>query len=578
MDAGRRARAAAPTFAAACALGLALSLVTLWPLVAKLERSAHDALDPLFQAWTIDWVQGAIPAGWDRIWDANSFWPERSSLAFSDSLLGLAVPLLPLRWLGLEPIGVLNAGVVLAFASSFVAAFYVGRAATGSRALGAVVGAVFAFGPFGAASSGHVHVAARAGLALAVLGVWRLATRPWRSASWWGGAVLLAAAVFWQGTISVYQVTAALLAVAAVTVVLWRSLSGRGVAVVLASVLVGLAALTPLAARYLDVRAEQPEFRWTLSDVESLGARFGEVEPSVLLWGGVLAADRPEPTFAIDAFPGLTALVLAAVGLAGGRRNRSDRRAWSCGAALVAIGVAFAVGAGDDGWRRWTPFAIAFRFVPFASGVRAPGRLAVVAMLGLGLLAATGVRVLVARAGRPQQALRVVAAIAVLAATAEGLRSWSGTEPLAVAPVDEEIAARADEGAVLYLPVNADPERLDITLWRQPRFLYRSTEHRRPVPNGYAAYAPPSYLALSRRMAGLPEPEAVACLRHLGVRYVVVTRYVIGTPWEPLLHDPPEAGPLRTAGHFGDEVLLEVSGNPVASRSARPEPCGPRTR
>ena len=64
-------------------------------------------------------------------YDANIFAPESTTLVYSDALLGVAIPTLPLRWLGMSPIGVLNVVVILAFAASAAAAYLFVRLVTG---------------------------------------------------------------------------------------------------------------------------------------------------------------------------------------------------------------------------------------------------------------------------------------------------------------------------------------------------------------------------------------------------------------------------------------------------------------
>ena len=78
---------------------LVVAIALTWPLVTELGTSAHHPLDPPFQAWTIDWVQHKIFSPGD-LFDANIYAPEQTTLAYSDSLIGVAVPLLPLHWLG----------------------------------------------------------------------------------------------------------------------------------------------------------------------------------------------------------------------------------------------------------------------------------------------------------------------------------------------------------------------------------------------------------------------------------------------------------------------------------------------
>src|SRR5687768_13806724 len=93
------------------------AVVVTWPLVTELDTMVADPADGPFQAWTIDHVQWAL-GGNGPLWDANIFAPNRHTLAYSDSLLGLAVPLLPLRWAGLDPVAQLNVALLVGMATS----------------------------------------------------------------------------------------------------------------------------------------------------------------------------------------------------------------------------------------------------------------------------------------------------------------------------------------------------------------------------------------------------------------------------------------------------------------------------
>ena len=137
----------------ALAVGLVAAIAVTWPLVTKLGHIGHDPFDPRFQAWTIDWVQHKLGSP-GSLFDANIFAPEPHTLAYSDSLLGIAIPLLPLRWLGVSPIGQLNIALLLGMATSAAAGYLFGRVVTRSITVGALTAAAFAFGPFGSVSSG----------------------------------------------------------------------------------------------------------------------------------------------------------------------------------------------------------------------------------------------------------------------------------------------------------------------------------------------------------------------------------------------------------------------------------------
>ena len=120
----------------------------------------HDAYDPRFQAWTIDWVQHQLfHPSW--MFDANIFAPNHLTLAYSDSLFGIAIPLLPLRWLGVSPIGQLNIALLLGMATSGRVGLPVRTARAAPWSWRAFAGAAFAFGPFGSVSSGALHATPR---------------------------------------------------------------------------------------------------------------------------------------------------------------------------------------------------------------------------------------------------------------------------------------------------------------------------------------------------------------------------------------------------------------------------------
>jgi hypothetical protein len=138
----------------------------------------------------------------------------------------------------------------------------------------------------------------------------------------------------------------------------------------------------------------------------------------------------------------------------------------------------------------------------------------------------------------------------------EGYDPWFNNPTARVAPVDVELARRREPGGVVYLPMNSSA-RLDLSIFSQPANLYSDTAHHRATPNGYSGYVPPSYVRQSRTLWRLPTPEALALLRRLGVRFVVVHPSVAGTPWASL-RSPRSAESLRYLGRFGRDVLYEV--------------------
>ena len=71
-----------------------------YPQVLRMSDGVHDPGDPLMVTWVLSWVAHQLPIAPAHIFDANIFYPERNTLAYSETLLvpGLfAAPLLLAR-------------------------------------------------------------------------------------------------------------------------------------------------------------------------------------------------------------------------------------------------------------------------------------------------------------------------------------------------------------------------------------------------------------------------------------------------------------------------------------------------
>ena len=547
--------------------GLVMAIAVTWPLVTKLGHTGHDAFDPRFQAWTIDWVQHKLGSP-GSLFDANIFAPEPHTLAYSDSLLGIAIPMLPFRWLGVSPIGQLNIALLLSFASTFASGYLFGRVVTRSMVVGALTGVAFAFGPFGSVSSGVIHAAAHAGVGVAAAAAWWLADRSRAQRPLLAPSALLAAALVWQASVSFYPGAYAFGAAIVILAVRWRSLGRRGWLWAGGALLAAGACTAAMAIPYLEVRNDQPGFKRTLADLPPLAADFGATDPRLSIWGSLLGKGGGWPIYGEPAFPGVFLLVLAPIGAIAGWRDARRRLATVAGLALVLVGLALGLGAGPSGWRRYAPYRLLFEFVPGWEALRATGRAWVVGLLGVGLLAGLGAlaigRWFAGRFhGRARTVVGVVAAVALLGVLVEGYAPWTsadrGTVDVAVSPVDERLAD-LPPGGVLYLPAldQTSPLQEAFTGFRQAENVYGTTAHHRLTPNGYSGYFPPSWKQISRTMYALPDPVALTELQRLGIRYVVVRSWAKGGIWGHMLNPEFAAPPLKLLGTFDGDVLYEV--------------------
>jgi hypothetical protein len=179
------------------------------------------------------------------------------------------------------------------------------------------------------------------------------------------------------------------------------------------------------------------------------------------------------------------------------------------------------------------PYALLMSLPGFNS-LRVPARFWMLSVLCLSVVGA----VLFDRLGaRFPTARRVLAAVVVLAAIAEG---WMVTFPVAPVPDVWKPHAcappRGSDGAVLELPMGAVVEDVGA--------MYRSISHRRPTVNGYSGYFPSHYAPLQIGLR-LRDPDVLTRLAGHGARYVMIDR---GSEFERALRQ-------YVGGHEGVELV-----------------------
>src|SRR3954453_10469076 len=165
---GVRAQLTARELLGCCVLAGVPALAMHWPLPLHLGRDvAQDLGDPLVQAWQIAWDGHALTTQPLSLFQANMFWPQPDSLAFSDALVGYA------------PAGLFGSGVhaavarydllfLFAYALAFFGAWLLARELGAGRLGAFVAGAAFAYAPWRLEQDGHLHVLSSGGIPLAL--------------------------------------------------------------------------------------------------------------------------------------------------------------------------------------------------------------------------------------------------------------------------------------------------------------------------------------------------------------------------------------------------------------------------
>ena len=122
---------------AVAAFYVALTLYFTWPLAIRLSTGVSDEGDPLLNAWILDWDCHALVHQPLHLFDAPIFAPGHLPLAYSENLLGVAVPLFPAWLAGASAITLHGLATLLGFALSAYGA-RTGRRITTAAAIAAI--------------------------------------------------------------------------------------------------------------------------------------------------------------------------------------------------------------------------------------------------------------------------------------------------------------------------------------------------------------------------------------------------------------------------------------------------------
>jgi hypothetical protein len=513
---------------------VALALAWTWPLALRPGSTmAAPFGDPLLNAWILGWDADRLRHGLSGLWTAPPFYPYPDTLAYSEHLLGIAIPLAPIYWLTGNAVLTYNIALIGSFALAGAGMYLLARDLTGRRDAAVLAALAFMWSPYRAPQITHLQVLVNGWMPIAL---WAL-HRYFASGSRRALAGFVAAFVV-QGLSNGYFLFFLAVPVAIVAIVeLVRHrdrLPAHALHMASAAIAIGLL-IAPVAAAYLRVKREQG-----LSRTRGDAVRFGALPADYLrvshqprLWSRVLSSGSAER----ELFPGLTVIVLAVCVLVPAvRRDGSARELVPAGvgvplyAGIAAVAFLLSMGPepGFSAAARLStgPYDWLAAVLPGLEGLRVPARFAAVLYVALAALAAYGASRLLDRVAAP--ALRLVLVLVLGAATvAEG---YIGPVPLERVPSAQMAGDRAayewlatqPPGPVLELPLGEPDPAV--------RYQFRTLIHGNRIVNGYSGYGS----ALQDFLRGPPSTEIdrigelLALSRAIGLRYVVVHGQLYG--------------------------------------------------
>jgi hypothetical protein len=488
--------------AAAFALFLALAVVHTWPLATAPARlSRNDNADTLLNEWIVAWIAHQAVRSPARLYDANIFYPDRATLTYSEPLLVPAALGAPLAWSGASPVLAYNVLVIAGFTLTAWCAWRLLARWTGDAIAGACGGVLIAFNAHTLTRLPQLQALHVEFLPLALLAFDRVLTGRGSAVR---GAAALGVTVVLQALTSFYSLIFTITALAAgwiVRVEDWpRRHRLRPTLLVLTIAAAALAAVALVLGPYLRLGGVRP-----LDEVALYSAGWHSY---LMTPARVHYRAWSHRFFAGDTalFPGFVAVALASVALVTGSAFRDPRARMGLGIAIAGFALSFG------------PFLPGYStlyglFWPL-QGIRNAARFGYLVIVGLAILAAFGVAELRRRSVRASSMVFAFALIA--AATLDAVAApLELVAPERVSPIHRML--RNTEAVVAEFPFYP-PTRM----FRQAPYLVHSTQHWRPMVNGYSGVAPESYTRHSRELAGFPNDAALDALRRIGVTHVFV--------------------------------------------------------
>jgi hypothetical protein len=493
--------------AAAAALGFfaALAVVHTWPLAsAPATLSRNDNGDTQLNEWIVSWIAHRLPREPLALFDANIFHPEPRTLAFSEPLLVPALVGAPIRWLGGSPVLTYNLLLLFGFALAGWAGYCAAVMLTGDRPAGLLAGSLIAFNAQTLTRLPHLQAHWAFGMPLALVLLDRLIASPRRRTALLLGACVALLALtsgYWGALAAVALATAALARAGEC----WRARRSLAPQLLLAGAVALSLALPPLLP-YWRAHREQGLTR-TPAETAAFASR---PENYLSTPARIHYATWSRGFFASSGgsyFPGVLALALAAAALARGAL-RSGR-----GRALALVGgIGFLLSLGPA-----TPLYALLQYAfPPMRGLRDPSRFGYLALLAISLLAALGLAEIRRRLA-PARAFALSAAAVALANVEALCAPLSLVRFGGFSPVYARMAADPGPTVLAEFPLYPAAE-----IYRNASYVLASTQHWRPLVNGYSGFTPPSYARRAEILRDFPDAAALAELRALSVTHVVV--------------------------------------------------------
>ena len=476
-----------------------LSIINAFPVAQAPHATIGQHGDAFFSVWRLAWVAHQVRVAPSRLFDGNIFYPEGNTLAYSDAMLLPALAVAPAAWAGISPLLVYNLTLLASFVLSGMTAYALVRRLTGSEPAGLLGGIVFAFSPHRLEHFDHLELQFAFWIPLAAMAWHRAMDHDDAPAH-----LRVAAFASAQVLSSIYHGVFLVTWLGFMTCV-WLARRPRRAVKALALQLVPVAlVLGVYSLPYLESRERVGERSKSEVEVYSAtAADFVSAPSNNVLYGWTSRWGANERHL----FPGLVVMALAITGLVTARS--AHLRVHLAG---LALAVVLALGLNGGLYSLLYDWVLPYR------GLRVPARAGILILLGTAVFAGAGLAWLLGRL-RSRRAAMTASGVAL------GLTAM---EFLAVPAAMAVPSGRSNWYRMLETMPDAVIFEYPVTVpWRlyvmhDVKYMWRSTEHWRPLLNGYSGNYPRSYVELLYEMRRFPYTPALRYLRQRGATVIVV--------------------------------------------------------
>ncbi|MBU2235933.1 YfhO family protein, partial [Patescibacteria group bacterium] len=139
-------------------LFIVLTVIMTYPLAGHLNNWVHDGADSYFITWTLAWDVHSLQEDVANIFNANIFYPNENTLAYSEHIIGTAVLAWPIIALTSNPILAYNLVTLLFFVLAGYCMYLFLYYLTKNSAVSIIGAIIFGFNPFRVVHFSQIHL------------------------------------------------------------------------------------------------------------------------------------------------------------------------------------------------------------------------------------------------------------------------------------------------------------------------------------------------------------------------------------------------------------------------------------